>query len=156
MAAINDDGALQEFQFLTKNLSYEGGYHRRVYYPKLVVDRVHQRTSFQQPNGSAGSLWCTRNSSSSLPDLPEALLQAAEDDVSASELTGLLRRQLSESNENLQCLERGRESRRIPFSVGGTHDDGLSSSGQASDPEIESTASLDSATTQSTSSLVRC
>jgi len=113
---------MDEIQVLTKNLSYEGGYHRRVFYPKLVYDQVMQRYAFVSSRSSSGSFSLRRSSSASLPDLVEALLHDAEKNVS-SELTGLLTRRQSGSTDNMLYHVPDNSSKHVPFDIGESQDD---------------------------------
>lgn len=124
MAVYNAGCDLNGFQLLTKNLSYEGNYHRKVYYPRIVHDRTRLRLAFWSSHAdSKEDSQLKLTTSSSLPDLPKALLHAEEEAELSSNLTGLLRRRLSESNENIECLEHCTIVQHIPFNLGESQDE---------------------------------
>lgn len=107
-----------DLQVLVKNFSYEDNYHRKFYYPKLVYDRVRQRQTVKQSNGSAGSL-SGISSSSSVPDLLEAF-QAESGEVGLPDVMAF-----DDRTDNVGDLssQKDRKTRRVPFSLGESVDE---------------------------------
>lgn len=113
-----------ELEMLSKNLSYEGNYHRKIYYSKLVYDRVRQRKlaltgwpdvdlAFNTSFNYSRELCRGLSSSDSLPDLlPLSTSNISEHDGSATvqlddaEIHKLLRRRNSTENCSFESFER--------------------------------------------------
>lgn len=130
-----------DLQVLPKNLSYEGNYHRKFYYPKLVYERVRQRQTIRPSNGSAGSL-SGISSSSSVPDLLEAYL-AESGEVGLSDVV-----EFDGSSENVGCpSRRDRTVRRVPFSLGESVDEDSPGTSRTRVHDDSSSASADSSVT---------
>lgn len=110
-----------ELEMLSKNLSYEGNYHRKIYYSKMVYDRVRQRklaltgwpdvdlafnTSFYSQELNRGL-----SSSDSLPELLSLSTQNVgnsdgSDQLGEAEVHRLLRRRNSTENCSFDSFDR--------------------------------------------------
>jgi len=138
-----------DLQLLPKNFSYEDNYHRKFYYPKLVYERIRQRQTLRQSNGSAGSL-SGISSSSSVPDL----LEAYQYETGEAGLTDVMEfDDRSGHVGHLSCTDR--TVKRVPFSLGGSLDEDSPTTSQLieRDENSNSTASEDSVVTTSITSV---